>query len=244
MPIASYAENVDNTKEDIDAADETDAADQAEQKGPLTGNFTLTSNYVFRGVSLSNNQPAVQSAVTFSFLSTGVYLNLWGSNAKLVDAVHDEVSTYEVDTVLGITNKIGKDFSYDISLIRYNYFEAPALSYKELNVIGTYKIFNAHIGYSNDVFGVNEDGTYYSVGVNYDLPPTEYSFLQMVSLMGSIGHYSLPSKAGHSYNDYMLGIKKTINRYKLSLQWTGTNGKLNLPPLDDNHIIATLSIDF
>ena len=57
-----------------------------------TGNINLTSDYVFRGVSLSDNGPAVQGGFDYSvdlLKAAGVsgYLGVWGSNVDFNETV-------------------------------------------------------------------------------------------------------------------------------------------------------------
>src|SRR5688500_10708134 len=68
--------------------------------GGLTGNFDMTSNYMFRGISNSNNLPAVQGGWTYTFGGTGLYFNLWGSNVNFVDP-QGNLATVEFDTIMG-----------------------------------------------------------------------------------------------------------------------------------------------
>lgn len=218
------------------------AATSGEEAGPLTGTFDITSNYVFRGISNSNNNPAVQGGFTYS-LPAGFYVNVWGSSIDFFDPAGKQ-ATVEFDTIAGLSNDIG-DFHYDINIDRYNYPRASAANYYELITALTYRIFTATIGYSSNVYGVHKDGTYYSGAINIDLDP-KYAFnYKDVSITGSVGHYKLPESAGlYSYTDYMLGIKKVIDKYTILVQWVSTNGEARLGKLDDSRIVGTVQVDF
>jgi uncharacterized protein (TIGR02001 family) len=219
-----------------------------EAKSPLTGNFDITTNYVFRGISQTDNQPAFQGGLTYTFLTPGIYFNLWGSNVNFTSNQGTQ-ATVEVDTIAGIHNEIGENFSYDISFARYNYPNASGANYNELILIGIYHFSTGtsllgNFGYSPNVYNVHENGDYYMGGISQKLP-SHYVYFNDVSIAGTIGHYSLPrNKELYSYNDYSVTIKKKIDNYTLSLQWTGTNGRNNTPPLDDDHLLATVNVDF
>jgi len=216
-----------------------------EEASPLTGNFNITSNYVFRGVSNSNNLPAFQGGLTYTFLSSGVYANIWGSNVNFQDA-SGNTATVEMDTIVGIANSIGDNFSYDINLDRYNYPKA-ASSYNEAIANAKYYFVTAQIAYSANVYNSHGSGTYYNLGFKYDIPAQFIFGQQDVRVSGGIGHYSLPRREGlYSYNDYNLQISKNIKNYTLAVQWADTNGRdiQDARPLRESHLIATATVNF
>lgn len=220
-------------------------ATQEATESPITGNVAMTSNYMWRGVSLSDNLPAVQGGLTYTFLKTGIYLNLWGSNVKFPD-INGNSATVEFDTVAGIANEVGEHFSYDISVARYNYPGARGVNYNELLTRWAFYILTAELDYSANVFNTHSSGTYYNLGFNYDIPSKYIFNVSDVAIKGGVGHFSLPRSAGlSSYNDYLLQIGKTWGMYNLALLWTGTNGRsVDEPAIKANHITATLTANF
>ncbi|MDR3490833.1 MAG: TorF family putative porin [Gammaproteobacteria bacterium] len=208
---------------------------------PVTGNFAITSNYIFRGISQSNNLPAFQGGLTYTFATTGIYLNIWGSNVNQT-ANNGAVATLEVDQVAGITNKI-KDFSYDAHFVHYAYPKAGRLNYNELIGSVSYLFLTGLVGLSNNVFNTHTTGVYYNLNANFDLPQ-KFTHFKDVSAGGCIGYYSLTSAAGKSYNDYMLYVNKIIHNYVLTLKWTNTNHRLLNNSLDGSHFIAAVAVNF
>ena len=61
------------------------------------GSLTLTSDYIYRGVSSSNNEPAVQADLHVS-TSGGTFLGVWSSTR---DSALDPYANYELDIYLG-----------------------------------------------------------------------------------------------------------------------------------------------
>jgi uncharacterized protein (TIGR02001 family) len=221
------------------------AAAAEEPPKNLTGTFTITSNYLFRGISQSNNLPAFQGGLTYTFLKPGIYFNLWGSNVNITDTAHnDDIATVEIDTIAGIRNSIGEKFSYDINIDRYNYPKASGLNYNELIGVFTYSILSATIGYSSNVFNTHCDGLYTALGVNIPIPPKYIFNFENVSVSGSYGHYGLQKPAGNSYNDYFVQIAKAINIYNLSLQYANTNRRYYNNSLDGPHVVASVTANF
>lgn len=205
----------------------------------ISGTFALTSNYMFRGVSQSANLPAVQGGLTYTF-PFGIYANVWGSNVRFPGTN----ASVEIDTTIGILGKLFDEFSYDINAGRYNYPGERHLNYNELNSLFNYKFLQLGISYSGNAYNSHQTGIYYNGGVNYDIP-SQYTFnIENINVTALMGHYSLPRSAGNSYNDYQIGLSKTLKNYTVALQWTTTNGRQHNSPYDSTQYVGTISAKF
>jgi len=211
--------------------------------GNFSGSADLTSNYVFRGISESNNDPAIQGSLTYSLQTTGIYVTAWGSTVNFLND-QGKRARIELDTSIGIANPIIDNANYDISLARYNYPNASAADYNELIVIGNYQFLEGTISYSSNVYNSHKTGIYYQLGLHYDVP-AKYIYFQGINVSATVGHYNLPKSADlYSYSDYSATISKKISNYILSLGWTGTNGKAHEAPLDNDQIVGTVAVSF
>lgn len=98
----------------------------------VTANISLTSDYVFRGVSLSGNDPAIQGG--FDYSNEAWYAGVWGSS--LFDGV-------ELDLYAGFTPSTGP-IDWDLGLIGYFYpgadDDAAEFDYAELKATGAYNL--------------------------------------------------------------------------------------------------------
>ena len=81
----------------------------------ISSNVSLTTDYVFRGVSQTLEEPAIQGGFDYSN-SSGFYAGFWGSN---VDFGTD--AQVELDGYLGFTREQQNGFSWDVGLIHYDY---------------------------------------------------------------------------------------------------------------------------
>ncbi len=102
----------------------------AAEDGPQTSNiefdFTLdaVSDYRFRGVSLSDRDPAVQPSLTITH-SSGLHAGVWGSN--VADNGGDDI---EVDVTAGYGFKLA-GFDADLGGVYYLYPGAGSANYVE-----------------------------------------------------------------------------------------------------------------
>ena len=152
------------------------AADLAKKKAPAPApvvvvspwDFTvgggLTSNYIFRGISQSNNGPSVNAnaELRYTFSDTwAAYVGTAGSSIKLTNV--DQSPSMELDAIGGVRGTFGA-FSTDFGAIAYIY---PGLKTPTALVFPTNPTF--YEGYAK--FGYNITDTV-SVGANAFYSPS------------------------------------------------------------------------
>ncbi|MCC7395378.1 MAG: hypothetical protein IT553_11085 [Sphingomonadaceae bacterium] len=100
------------------------AQDAADPPSDVTvsGNVALVSDYRFRGVSQSDNRPAVQASVTVKH-ANGLYAGVWGSN---IDDDSIGYGSMEVDLYGGWSGEVGSGITADVGLLYYLYPDAPS----------------------------------------------------------------------------------------------------------------------
>jgi uncharacterized protein (TIGR02001 family) len=112
-----------------------DAAEEPKRELQLSGSFSATTDYVFRGFSQSASRPAVQAGVeaTYKWLYAGIY----ASTVDFGDVGAKDVAHAEVDFYAGIKPVVGP-VTFDIGVIYYTYpnaFDPGAeLDFVELKV--------------------------------------------------------------------------------------------------------------
>lgn len=110
-------------------------AEEAASPHTVTGNLTLTTDYIVRGLSQTGRKPAVQGTLDYGHAS-GLYAGTFWSNvswqgdffnrtAPGVSTAYggnsDISASVEIDLYAGFRNKIGDDFSYDVGATYYYY---------------------------------------------------------------------------------------------------------------------------
>jgi len=190
--------------------------------GTFEGSITTTTDYVFRGISQSNEKPAVQAGLTWSH-DSGIYLGFWGSS---VDYADGDDSTTEMDAFIGYASSIG-DFSYDIGFTHYFY---P----------GTDRRLN--YDFSEVILGLSYDFDYFSLGTTvawspeywgdsgeafYTAADVSVPFKYGISFDAGIGHQTMQMPSGYGlgndYTEWHAGLTVPIKNFDLNLMYSDTD---------------------
>ncbi|MCA9101922.1 MAG: TorF family putative porin [Planctomycetales bacterium] len=92
----------------------------------VTANGSVTNNYLWRGLTQSNNEAAVQGGIDWADES-GFYLGTWVSN---VEYASDDGYSYEHDFYFGWSG--GDDVTYDVGYLYYNYDDSQKFDFAEI----------------------------------------------------------------------------------------------------------------
>lgn len=98
------------------------AAEPPPSPHTFTANVGLYSQYVFRGLTQTGEDPALQGGMDYAHAS-GFYVGVWGSNVSwLEDYQGYNKGSLEIDIYGGFRNSIGNTgLTYDLGILRYQY---------------------------------------------------------------------------------------------------------------------------
>ncbi len=220
----------------------------------ITGNVGLYSQYIFRGLTQTNREPALQGGFDYSH-SSGFYLGTWGSNISwLTDGAppaYQSGGSLEWDFYGGYKWSLPADFTLDLGTLYYWYpGDANTTALKGGNPLNpkadTWEIYGAlswkwlsgKFSYSvnNKTFGVaDSSGTYYvDLSANYPIPNTPVTL---------IAHYGIQKFTGQdprlvgvasndtacSYDDWKLGVNYSLPKdFTVGVFYTDTTGANSL----------------
>ncbi len=160
-------------------------------------NASIVSDYVFRGISQSDESAAVQAGFDISH-EAGLYAGAWASS---VDFNDDDEANVEIDFYGGYSGEANK-VSYDIGGIYYAYPGADgSLDYDFFEVYGSlgydFEVAEATVGinYSPDYFAGSGDSVYAHLGADVPLP---HDF----TLSGGIGYQEIDDNDAFGTPDY------------------------------------------
>lgn len=176
---------------------------EAEPAISVDASIDLVSDYRFRGISLSDFDPAVQPSLTVTH-SSGFYANAWGSN--IADYGGADV---EADFTVGWSGDIGAGTSADVYAMYYVYPGASGLNYAELGVSLGQEVGNgsiaAEVSYAPSQEGTgNLDNLY--LGVSGEMPLGDTPLL----LRGSFGYED--GAFGDNKLDWLVGAEYDLGK--------------------------------
>lgn len=201
----------------------------------VTGGATLVSDYRFRGISQTNEEPAVQGTFTISHKS-GFYASWWGSS---IDDYIANGAQAENDLIVGYQKSFGKT-TVNGGVLYYWYpgnhgattdFAEPFFSVAEAFGPLTAK---ATVNYAPKQKAISigngsEDNVYLAGDLAYAIPKTP------LSLTAHLGHTWGPSylSIGKEYTDWNVGASFTHGPLTFGLQYVDTSKKSYSPPSSD-----------
>jgi uncharacterized protein (TIGR02001 family) len=190
----------------------------------FTANIGLFSEYIFRGVTQTGGEPAVQGGFDYSHTS-GIYVGTWASNISwLQDFKVYEQSSVEWDFYGGIKRNIGDtDFFFDVGTIYYwfpgNKIAGWSANTWEIYAGAGWKWLGVRASYSlRDYFGArpnaNQDATdgtiYWDFFANYPVGETGLTLMAHYGILDVKNDGSRDLGTEVSYNDWRLGVSYLI----------------------------------
>ena len=172
----------------------------------VTANAGIYSNYIWRGVTQTNDQAAGQGGIDWSG-GPGFYAGTWVSN---VDFSGDDGSGfagdtgYEMDVYGGWAGEAGS-FGWDLGVITYQYPVSPSVNFTELYAAGSIAGFTAAAYFTVDkASGITstagDDDLYLYGAYDFTAKDIDYSIY--------IGNYSIDADSNADYTHYGASIGK------------------------------------
>jgi uncharacterized protein (TIGR02001 family) len=192
----------------------------------ITGSAAIVSQYRFRGLSQSDNKPAVQGAFTVAH-SSGFYISTWGSSATGNDVVN--IGGTEIDVYGGWTHALGKSgVTFDGGVYGYIYPGFTPGNYYEIygSLAKTFGPFSAKAGAyyapGQKVFDLNftspsRKNLYVYGELGAGIPNTP------LSVHSHLGHTGGGFDYGKQYLDWNVGVTLKWKALAFDASWVGTN---------------------
>jgi len=205
----------------------------ADQPFSIAGNISLTTDYVFRGVSQTLEDPAIQGGFDLNHES-GIYAGIWASN---VNFGSNDPAHLELDYIVGFGNELSNGLSYDLAYIYYTY---PGVDdnlnydFGEFKLGLGYQMLSAEYYYANDFFGGSGKAHYFGLGADFDLG-------QGFSAGLHVGRQNFTDIDG-DYTDWSVSVGKTLVGVDFALSYTDTNIDNNNTA--DGRVVFTASKSF
>lgn len=198
----------------------------------LTANVGVVSDYLFRGISQTHGEPAIQGGADYSH-SSGLYLGTWLSSISWISDAYNQSVPTEVDVYGGYKGTFADDFGFDLGLISYNYpgssknsglglvdpFTAEAygaLSWKWFTLKYSYVISKNFVGWG-EIGGKDSGGSdYIELNFAYDLGDGW-------GVSAHVGDQKVKNFDSASYTDWNIGVTKDVGFGVVGLKYSDTD---------------------
>ena len=209
----------------------------------FNGYVTAATDYVFRGVSQSDEQPTLQAGLDYAH-SSGFFVGVFAAGIDYPEtSFRPDPGTYEVDAYLGYSRPAGRDFSWNVALFDYEHPESEAddTNYQELGASLYYRdVARFSATYSDDAHSGNSSAwtaeleLRRSLGTNFQLS-------------GTLGRYSFARDDWKDYLYWDLGVSATKGPWTFDLRYFDTSDEAETlagPYLTRDRVVASVSIGF
>lgn len=193
----------------------------------FSANVSMLTDYLYRGISQTNENFALQGGFDYTHTPTGLYLGTWASNIDFAESL-------EIDVYGGIKGELGSGISWDIGGLYYAYpgsnaqpeedfFEAYANLGYTFSGVQLEPSVEAGVAYSPDFFGEDGDGIYVhgslDLSLAYDFGVSFYVGYQ------DIEGDKLSGPAGFEYTHYSVALSRSFGPLDLSVSWNDASNE-------------------
>jgi len=211
--------------------------------GELHGYATVATDYVFRGVSQSNEEPTVQAGLDYTH-ADGYFLGLFAATIDYpTTPFRPDPGQVELDAYLGFGRALGRDFAWDVELIHYQFpdSEADDDAYQELG---------ANLRYRDVArFGVTFSDDARTLGSSAWTAELElrHQFGDRFQLSGTLGRYAFARSIWRDYLYWDVGLSAVTGPLTFDFRYFDTSDEAQSfagPRLTRGRVVASLSIGF
>lgn len=204
----------------------------------VSGSAAITTDYMFRGISQTGNDAAVQAGMTFGHKS-GAYASVWGSSVS--SGVNKDGS--KIDLMLGYVTPLALTATLqpqlDIGIMRYAYSGSGVdVDFNEVYAKTTFAdavmkddALTLGVAYSDEYF--NESNQFFYLSAGYTAPITGTNF----GVVLHVGYNNFDSSADmrnalgttqmndNDYIDYKIGATFGVQGLGAELSYIGSDLK-------------------
>ena len=200
------------------------AQESEESTSPFSASFGVTTDYVFRGVSQTDNEPAFQAGATYT-APFGLYATVWGSNVDFGEGGPN----FEVDYNIGWSKDLSDSWNLDLGVNRYTYTSASSdygdIDYNEYLAKVTWTgpvVVSGLLGYADDYSNSGAEQIYAGLDASYEIG---YGF----SVGASAGYTTIKADANEwprrsDYFDGSVSVSKGFGPATATLGYYDTFG--------------------
>lgn len=208
-------------------------------------NVALSTDYLFRGISQTDGNPAISGGFDYSYTPYGFYAGIWSSNVDFSSFGDDD--NIEIDYYGGFSGEFSNAISWDVGGLYYQYpgddgNDAYWEAYGSLGYTFSDVQFEPAIGvtvaYSPDFFAGTGDGIWVNPTLDLSLP---YD----VGLSFSYGYQDVDDLG--NYSNFSVGLSKDLSIFSFGLTYSNNFGESDFcggADVCDDTVVFSISSSF
>jgi uncharacterized protein (TIGR02001 family) len=207
------------------------------------GYLTLTSDYVFRGASQSNEDPTVQAGLDYAHPS-GVFAGVFAARTEFPEnSFGSNPGSLELDAYLGFSHEIGRDWSWDVAAIHYDFPDSTGFDY-------SYDELAANLHFRDVLrFGATASDDASAGGASGWTAEIELrqSLGDRYQLSGTLGHYEFERADWDDYLYWDLGVSAVAGPVTFDLRYfdtTDDDAGFAGRQLTGSRLVGSISVGF
>lgn len=203
----------------------------------VSGSLTLVSDYRYRGVSLSDEEPAAQASVAYDH-SSGWYAGAFGSR---VDLAGQSRRNLQLLTYVGYARRVRPGLSWEAGASYYSFTGDGGYDYPEMYWGFASDKVSGRIYYARNYFGHGAGALYAELNASKPL-------IYRLHLLGHIGVLHLDSRSAPSYGsdryrfDVRAGIGVDLDQLSLRLTWLATDAANTAYPVSESRSRTAITV--
>lgn len=209
----------------------------------LHGYLSFVTDYVFRGVSQSNEEPTLQAGLDYTH-PTGLFAGAFVARTKFpATPFGSNQGEVEIDAYLGYKREAGPDWSWDVAVVRYEFADSTGFdySYNELTANLHFRdILRFGATVSNDAEAGGENGWTAEIELRQPLG-------DRFQMSGSLGHYQLERAGWDDYQYWDLGVSAEVGAFTFDVRYFDSSSgadSFNHPLLTRSRLVGSVSVGF
>ena len=214
----------------------------AASSADFSGYVTATTDYVRRGVTQSDSDPALQLGVDYSF-DSGIYIGAWGSTVDIssfAGSQRDLELTYYVGYIFDASHR----WTVGANAVVYTY---PGMTgrtdydYIEYALTTNFEdTFWFEYAYSPNLYNTGSETH------NYEFYVERPAFSKWF-VGGGAGYFDVSRLSGTGYGYWQLGLTRAIGQFEFDFRYHDTNRSvpfISTPDRSESRAVFSVSFSF
>jgi len=206
----------------------------------FSGVATLTSEYIYRGLKMSDGDPAIQLGLDYEH-DTGLFVGIWASTIDIRSAMGERDT--ELDYYGGYHYAAESPFTATVTVLRYSYpgqTGTHSYDYNEVLVGATWRErYSIELGYTSNLYGLDRIARHWELRFEW---PVANAWVIGAALGGND-----MSDAGVShYLHWDIGASARFSRLTFDLRWYDNEQPDGFAALSsaDSQLVLSISAAF